>query len=137
VDRFRLRGDHAALTPPERHGLWLYESKGRCWQCHGGPNFTDEGFHNTGVGWGGSPADPGRERVTKDEADRGKFKTPTLRGVKLRAPYMHDGSVKTLEEVVEFYNRGGVANPNLDPAMRPLGLTKDELADLVAFLKAL
>lgn len=137
VDRFRHKGQRSALTPSEIHGLWLYESKGQCWQCHSGANFTDEGFHNTGVGWGSSPQDLGREAVTKQAADRGKFKTPTLRGVGLRAPYMHDGSVKTLEDVVEFYNRGGTANPNRAPAIRPLGLTKEEMQDLVAFLKAL
>jgi cytochrome c peroxidase len=135
VDKFRQRGERGALTRGELHGLWLYESKGQCWQCHGGKNFTDEGFHNTGVGWGG--ADLGRFAVTKGEADRGKYKTPTLRGVKLTAPYMHDGSLKTLEEVVEFYNQGGGANPHLDPVVRPLKLSKEELADLVAFLKAL
>jgi cytochrome c peroxidase len=137
VDRFRHRGERGAMTAAELHGLWLYESKGQCWRCHGGPNFTDESFHNTGVGRGGPAADGGRQAVTKSDADRGKFKTPTLRGVRLRAPYMHDGSIKTLEDVVEFYNRGGGANPNLDPAMRPLDLTKDELRDLVAFLKSL
>ncbi len=137
VDRFRKNGEHAALTPQERHGLWLYESKGQCWRCHGGGNFTDEGFHNTGVGWGKKPADPGRAGVTGKEADRGKFKTPTLRGVALTGPYMHDGSLKTLEEVVEFYNRGGVANPGLDPLMQPLKLSKEEVQALVAFLKAL
>jgi len=73
--------------------------------------------------------------VTKADADRGKYKTPTLRGVRLHGPYMHDGSLKTLEEVVEFYNKGGVANPNLE--IHPLELSKEELADLVAFLKAL
>jgi cytochrome c peroxidase len=135
VDKFRERGERDALTDAERHGLWLYESKGQCWRCHAGKNFTDEAFHNTGVGWGGS--DLGRHVVTKKEADRGKYKTPTLRGVKLTAPYMHDGSLKTLEDVVEFYNKGGGANPNLDPVVRPLGLSKEELADLVAFLKAL
>jgi cytochrome c peroxidase len=87
------------------------------------------------VSWGG--ADLGRYAVTKQDPDRGKYKTPTLRGVKLTPPYMHDGSLKTLEEVVEFYNKGGGANPHLDPAMRPLNLSKGELADLVAFLKAL
>jgi cytochrome c peroxidase len=135
VDRFRQKGKHGGLTPSERHGLWLYESKGQCWRCHGGPNFTDEDFHNTGVSWG--KADLGRGAVTKKEADRGKFKTPTLRGVALTAPYMHDGSLKSLEEVVEFYNRGGGANPNLDPVLGPLGLSKDEVRDLVAFLEAL
>ena len=75
--------------------------------------------------------------MTKRAAERGKFKTPTLRGVSLRAPYMHDGSLGTLEEVVEFYNRGGGANPNLDPVIGPLGLSKEEVRALVVFLKAL
>ena len=135
IDKFRQRGERSAMTKAELHGLWLYESKGQCWQCHSGKNFTDEGFHNTGVSWGGT--DVGRYAVTKADADRGKYKTPTLRGVKLTAPYMHDGSMKSLEEVVEFYNKGGSTNPHLDPAMKPLNLSKEELADLVAFLKAL
>jgi cytochrome c peroxidase len=137
VDRFRRKGDHAALTASERAGLWLYESKAQCWRCHSGFNFTDESFHNTGVGWGNKPEDAGRFAVTKKAADRGKFKTPTLRGLALTAPYMHDGSLKTLQEVVEFYNKGGVANPNLDGLMKPLNLSKQEVRDLVAFLEAL
>jgi cytochrome c peroxidase len=137
VDRFRKKGDHAALTPQERHGLWIYESKGQCWRCHGGANFTDEMFHNTGIGWGKKPSDVGRAIVTKKDVDAGKFKTPTLRGVTLTAPYMHDGSLKTLEEVVEFYNKGGNANPQLDSLMQPLKLSKEEVEALVAFLKAL
>ncbi len=137
VDRFRRKGEVAALKPEERHGLWLYESRGRCWRCHSGPNFSDEAFHNTGVSWGKEPPDPGRFAVTKKDSDRGKFKTPTLRGVALTGPYMHDGSLATLEEVVEFYNRGGGPNPHLDPALAPLALSKDEMRSLVAFLKAL
>jgi cytochrome c peroxidase len=135
VDRFRIKGDHAAMTATERHGLWIYESKGACWKCHGGSNFTDDAFHNTGVSWGAS--DLGRFAVTKKDEDRGRFKTPTLRGVKLRPPYMHDGSLDTLDAVVEFYNRGGGKNPYLDPAMKPLDLTDDERKALVAFLKTL
>lgn len=137
VDRFRRNGERGALTAAELHGLWLYESKGRCWRCHPGAHFTDEQFHNTGVGRDREPPDPGRFAVTKREADRGKFKTPTLRGVALAGPYMHDGSLKSLEDVVQFYNRGGGANPNLDPALAPLGLSDEEVRDLVAFLKAL
>jgi cytochrome c peroxidase len=137
VDRFRHNGERAAMTDAERHGLWLYESKGRCWRCHAGPNFTDERFHNTGVSWGQPPLDLGRYAVTGKETDRGRFKTPTLRGVILTGSYMHDGSLRSLEEVVEFYNRGGQANPHLDPIVRPLDLTKEELHDLVAFLKSL
>lgn len=137
VDHFRKLGKHDALTPVQRHGLWLYESKGRCWQCHSGPNFTDERFHNTGVGWGQTPADLGRFVVTKRDSDRGRFKTPTLRGVKLTAPYMHDGSIKTLADVVEFYNRGGTRGPHLDPIMEPLHLTPEDVQALVEFLQAL
>jgi cytochrome c peroxidase len=135
IDQFREHGKREAMTDAERHGLWLYESKSQCWRCHSGKNFTDEAFHNTGVSWGSD--DVGRYGVTKQDADRGRYKTPTLRGVKLTGPYMHDGSLKKLEDVVEFYNKGAVANPHLDPVVRPLKLSKEELADLVAFLKAL
>jgi cytochrome c peroxidase len=136
VDRFRA-GEIAALNAGERHGLWLYESRGGCWRCHRGPNFTDESFHNTGVGWGKTPSDIGRYEHTHNQADRGRFKTPTLRGLRATAPYMHDGSLATLQEVVEFYNRGCTANPNLDPAITPLGLSENDVKDLVAFLQAL
>ncbi len=137
IDRFRRNGDHAALSAEERHGLWLYESKAQCWRCHSGPNFSDESFRNTGVGWGRQPLDLGRYEVTRVESDRGRFKTPTLRGVALTAPYMHDGSIATLEEVVRFYSHGGGDNPNRDPAIVPLNLSDEEIRALVAFLKAL
>jgi cytochrome c peroxidase len=137
VDRFRRQGKHDALTTEERHGLWLYESKAGCWRCHSGANFTDEQYHNTGVSWGKNPLDLGRFAVTSKVVDRGKFKTPTLRGVVLTGPYMHDASLASLKEVVEFYNRGGEANPNRDALMAPLQLTPSEVSDLVAFLKAL
>lgn len=137
IDRFRRKGAHDALSPAQRHGLWLYESKAACWRCHVGANFTDERLHNTGVSWGKEPLDLGRYAVTKSDADKGKFKTPTLRGVSLTAPYMHDGSLKTLEDVVRFYSRGGNANPNLDAIIAPLNLSEDEVRDLVEFLKAL
>jgi cytochrome c peroxidase len=136
VDRFR-NGQVRALSDSERHGLWLYESRGGCWRCHSGPNFTDESFHNTGVSWSQPPIDLGRFTVTKKDSDRGRFKTPTLRNVALTAPYMHDGSLATLEEVVDSYNRGGGKNPYLDGAIAPLGLSAEEKKDLVAFLKAL
>ncbi len=136
VDRFRA-GDVKALSDAERHGLWLFESRGRCWHCHSGRNFSDEQYHNTGVSWGQAPLDLGRYGRTKQDADRGRFKTPTLRGLTHTAPYMHDGSLATLEEVVEFYNRGGGKNPCLDPIIQPLGLSKEEVRDLVAFLRAL
>ena len=136
VDQFRA-GKADVLTDAQRQGLWLYESRGRCWWCHSGANFTDERFHNTGVGSRQANPDAGRMSVSRRVSDRGRFKTPTLRGVGRTAPYMHDGSVKTLKEVVEFYNRGGVKNPQLDPLMRPLELDKKEVGFLVEFLKAL
>ena len=137
VDRLRSAGDRTALTRSERAGLWIYESKGRCWQCHAGPNFTDEQFHNTGIGAVRGRPEPGRMAVTSVESDRGRFKTPTLRGLAFTAPYMHDGSLGTLKEVVEFYRRGGRPNPNLDRRIQPLGLTDDDARNLVAFLGAL
>jgi cytochrome c peroxidase len=136
VDQFRA-GKADVLTDAQRQGLWLYESRGRCWRCHSGANFTDERFHNTGVGSKRANPDVGRMSVSRRGSDRGRFKTPTLRGVGRTAPYMHDGSVKTLKEVVEFYNRGGVKNPQLDPLMRPLKLDNKEVGFLVEFLKAL
>jgi cytochrome c peroxidase len=136
IDRFRA-SDATALTDAERQGLWLFESRGRCWRCHGGHDFTDGSFRNTGIGWGKAPIDLGRFTVTAREADVGKFKTPTLRGTALTVPYMHDGSLKTLRDVVQFYNKGGVKNPNLDPIMQPLGLSESDVDHLVAFLKAL
>jgi cytochrome c peroxidase len=136
-DRFKFAGDIKALTERETHGMWLFESRGRCWQCHSGPNFSDEKFHNTGVAWGKEPLDLGRYEVTKQEADRGRFKTPGLRDIARTAPYMHDGSIATLEEVVEYYNRGGNKNSHLDPLMQPLNLSKEDVRDIVAFLRAL
>lgn len=136
VDRFRA-GEVRALSDGERHGLWLYESRGGCWRCHSGPNFSDEGFHNTGVNWNQPPIDLGRFTVTNKDSDRGRFKTPSLRNVALTAPYMHDGSLASLEDVVEFYGRGGSKNPHLDESVAPLGLTPEDKKDLVAFLKAL
>jgi cytochrome c peroxidase len=137
VDRFVHKHDHAAMTEPERHGMWIFDSKGSCWRCHTAPHYSDEKFHNTGVSWGKTPLDLGRFETTKQEADKGRFKTPTLRGVKMSAPYMHDGSLKTLEDVVDFYDRGGVENPHRDSVLQPLNLSADEKRNLVAFLKSL
>jgi len=137
IDRFRSSGDHAALTPLQRTGLWVYESKGACWRCHTGANFTDEDFHATGIGAvDGEPA-AGRYAVTGEPADRGRFKTPTLRALSFTAPYMHDGSLATLRDVVEFYRRGGNPNSNLDPHLKPIELTEREVDALVAFLEGL
>ncbi|MEC7725975.1 MAG: cytochrome c peroxidase [Planctomycetota bacterium] len=135
-DRF-LRGEVAAMSAQERHGQWIFESKGGCWKCHTPPLFTDERFHNTGVGVVDGVAEAGRAAVTKATEDQGKWKTPTLRSVRLTAPYMHDGSIETLEEVVDFYARGGNPNPQLDRKMKPLDLSDRDRAALVAFLKSL
>ncbi len=135
-DRF-VRGDPAAMTPQLRHGQWVFESKGGCWKCHTPPLFTDEDFHATGIGVQNGKAEAGRAAVTKDEADLGKWKTPTLRGVRLTEPFMHDGSLATLEDVVEFYARGGNAHPELDARMKPLDLSADDKAALLAFLRSL
>lgn len=137
VDRFQS-GRHSALTAGERQGLWLFESRGGCWKCHSGSNFSDEQFHNTGIGFGRDDRDPGRFGITRKPADRFAFKTPTLRGVAKTAPYMHDGSLRSLKEVVEFYSRGGERDdPLLDRRMRPLGLSDEDIEHLVSFLKAL
>ncbi|HEX7778536.1 MAG TPA: cytochrome c peroxidase [Vicinamibacterales bacterium] len=132
-DRF-FAGDSSALSPAARRGSALFNGQARCSRCHAGPLFSDEDLHNTGVGWGG---DAGRFEVTGQPWDRGRFKTPSLRNVTLTAPYMHDGSLPTLEAVVDFYDRGGGRNPNLDAAIRPLRLSSDQRSDLVAFLRAL
>ena len=135
-DRFRA-GDAAALSAAARRGLALFEGKARCMTCHVGFNFTDEGYHNIGVGMDREKPDLGRFAMRKIEGNKGRFKTPTLRDVAPRPPYMHDGSMKSLDEVVAFYNRGGTANPWLSPDIKPLSLTTQEQADLVAFLGAL
>ena len=117
--------------------MWIFESKAGCWRCHTEPQFTDEDFHNTGVGVIDTEPEEGRFAITGNSEDRGKFKTPTLRGLQFSAPYMHNGSLKTLEEVVAFYRDGGRANDHLDPGLKPLNLTDSDVANLVAFLRAL
>jgi len=137
VDQFQGARNRDALTLEERAGLWVYESKGRCWVCHSGPNFSDEGFHNTGVGVSAGQPEPGREAVTGVAGDRGRFRTPTLRGLVFTPPYMHDGSLETLGDVVAFYRRGGNRNAHIAPELRPLDLTDEDAKNLVAFLRAL
>jgi cytochrome c peroxidase len=134
VDRFRF-GQVSDLNEDAKQGLWLFEGRGGCWRCHSGNTLTDGRFHNTGVSWGGG--DLGRYEVTHRESDRGVFKTPTLRDVARTAPYMHDGSLATLEDVVRYYGRGGNQNPNLDKDLKPIDLTEADVRHLVAFLKAL
>jgi len=125
-----IYGDRAALSAEQQTGLQLFRGKGNCVACHVGPNFTDERLHNTGVAWhDGKSIDPG--------AGRDNFKTPTLREVSRTAPYMHDGSLASLEDVVEYYNRGGNVNPQLDSELHLLHLSADERRNLVQFLRSL
>lgn len=134
-----MRGDRQAvdsLTPSQRNGYRVFHTKG-CAQCHSGPDLRDNQFHNLGVGMDKAKPDLGRYEVTKKREDWGAFKTPTLRNLTKTAPYMHDGSIATLEEVVEFYDEGGIANRNLSPLMKPLNLTEQDEDDLVTFLKSL
>jgi len=129
-DRF-VNGDRGALTAEEQLGMKVFREKGN---CHAGPNFTDEKLHNTGVAWreGGRGA-----RLADTGGGRGDFKTPTLREVARTGPYMHDGSLQTLEDVIDFYSDGGRKNPYLDPELRPIKLTDDEKTALLAFLQSL
>ena len=135
-DKFEA-GNQKALTLSAQRGLTLFREKLNCISCHTGFNFTDEGYHNIGVGIDKADPDLGRFKVTKKESDKGAFKTPTLRNVAASAPYLHDGSAKTLEEVIELYNKGGIKNPNLSNEIRQLKLTVQQKGDLAAFMTSL
>jgi cytochrome c peroxidase len=160
-DRY-MTGDWQAMSEGARRGLALFTGKARCLLCHHGPNFTDGQFHHLGVpdapllahplvqaalrfdakrmrlpGYEQVTEDLGRYLVTKDEKDRGAFRTPTLRQVAQREPYMHNGVFQTLEEVLDFYDAGGGAVSGKSPLIQPLGLTAQEKRDLLAFLQAL
>ncbi|NUJ81768.1 methylamine utilization protein MauG [Methylocystis sp. FS] len=170
-DRAVYGGERSALTPQEWKGYEIFTGKAGCAACHLiGPEtalFTDQSWHNTGVGFRseaaggkrlvqlapgvfqnvdlaavglaktGAPNDVGRFEITNAPTDRWAYTTPMLRGVSESLPYMHDGSLRTLAEVVEFYDGGGGANPSLDPKIRPLELTPNEKAAIVVFLEAL
>lgn len=172
-DRWYYAKDETALTYSARQGFELFVGKAGCTGCHLiGPRyalFTDDSFHNTGLGWQAAigddrsavpvqiapgiktmvprniiesvsepaPSDLGRYEVTQNPDDRWRYKTPSLRNISLTAPYMHNGSFGTLEQVVEFYNQGGFPNPLLDPLVRPLGLTDAEVKNIVSFLESL
>ncbi|MEJ2658082.1 MAG: cytochrome c peroxidase [Desulfobacterales bacterium] len=172
-DRWYFGKQEPAITESAKRGFNFFTGKAGCAVCHviqkDHALFTDDRFHNTGLGWkfstGGDqaqipvqvapgvkilvpkkvidsvgtppPSDLGRYEVTQDPVDRWRYKTPTLRNVALTAPYMHNGVFGTLKEVVSFYNKGGIPNPQLDPVIRPLGLTDSEMADIVAFLESL
>lgn len=126
------------MSESARRGRELFFSdRGGCTACHVGANFTDEKYHNLGIGMDAAEPDLGRFVVTNDEKDKGAFKTPTVRNVASSGPYMHDGSLKTLEEVVEWYDKGGHPNPYLSDKVKKLNLTAQEKQDLVEFMQAL
>jgi cytochrome c peroxidase len=128
-------GDESAVSPAAKRGFVLFNAKANCASCHAGWSFTDGSFHDIGVRGGDLGRGAHLKRLPKMQH---AFKTPTLRNVDRRAPYMHDGSEPTLEATIEFYDRGGdVQRPGLSSEMRPLGLTAGEKADLLAFLRTL
>jgi cytochrome c peroxidase len=172
-DRWKYAGEKNALNPLALNGYRLFIGKAGCIQCHSIGDrdslFSDQAFHNTGIGFRGSMAplqsktkiqlapgqwaeidlsaieavsekklsDLGRYEITQNPSDRWKYRTPSLRNVALTAPYMHDGSLKSLEEVIRFYQGGGYPNPTLDPKMQKLSLTQNEMEALVEFLRSL
>jgi len=131
-DRYAA-GNRRALTDAQKRGLTLFTGKAECTMCHRGPNFADDQFHALGI----RGADDGRFKVTGADADRYAFKTPTLRNVAETAPYMHDGSLATLRDVIDFYNAGGGYQQPKSVLLRRLNLTEKEKSDLVAFLESL
>jgi len=163
-DRY-ARGDQSALSTEAKRGLALFQGKAGCAQCHNGPLVSDDSYHNVGVPtnpifehsplhqitlryqhvirgvpeklYRSADRDLGLYYTTKQEADKGKFRTPSLRELKYTAPYMHNGVFNTLEEVIEFYNRGGGDDPNKSPLLKPLGLSDREKKELLAFLLSL
>ena len=163
-DRY-IEGDDTALSSGALRGAELFVGKAGCFQCHGGPLFSDQDFHNTGVPpnaefesnplrqitlryqhrargvpesvYRSADRDLGLYYTTKRDEDKGKFRTPSLREVELTGPYMHNGAFKTLEEVVEFYNDGGGDDPAKDSQLRPLELTEQEMTDLIEFMLSL
>jgi cytochrome c peroxidase len=130
-----IAGDEAAIPEAAKRGFVLFNGKANCSACHSGWSFTDSSFHDVGVA---REPDVGRGKLFPNSVKlRYAFKTPTLRDVARRAPYMHDGSISSLPEVIELYNKGGLNRPSRADELRPLGLTAEEKSDLLAFLKTL
>lgn len=134
-DRYKA-GDPSALTSEQIHGMEVFKKVG-CANCHAGFNFSDERFLNIGIGMDQPEPDTGRYEITQEKRDWGAFKVPTLREVEHTGPYMHDGSLKTLDEVIDYYDKGGIKNNNLHPLMRPLNLSTEDKKALMSFLKSL
>jgi cytochrome c peroxidase len=151
-DRF-ISGDRGSLNDDERKGLEIFRGKGNCNSCHTGPSFSDEQLHNTGIAWRDGRLSDEVVRAREERDLRGspgamadcptrvgaveKFKTPTLRELSRTAPYMHDGSFDSIEQVIEYYDRGGNPNPGLDPELHPLHLSEAEKRNLEQFLRTL
>lgn len=134
-DRY-IAGDKEAMSPEQIHGYQVFLEK-RCIDCHHGVNFSNGDFANLGVGMDKTQPDLGRYEITKKESDWGAFKVPILREVANKSPYMHDGSLATLEDVIEYYDKGGIPNKNLHTLLVPLKMTEKEKIDLASFLRAL
>ena len=129
-----IEGDENAISEKAKRGFVLFNTKAACMECHSGWNFTDDSFHDIGL----ASTDIGRAKILPGvETMIHAFKTPGLREITLRGPYMHDGSVPTLEAVMDHYDQGGIARVSRSPLMKPLGLSKQEKADLVAFMHTL
>jgi cytochrome c peroxidase len=135
-DKYIQKIDTLALNRSEKNGMSIFFGEnGECFHCHQGFNFTDYSFRNNGLYI--TYPDSGRARITELPQDVGKFKVPSLRNIEKTAPYMHDGSLNTLEEVINHYESGGAKHPNKSPIIQPLKLSKQEKIDLVNFLKSL
>lgn len=135
-DRYHYQGDATAMTPAEINGWELFNSAElNCTACHNGFDLSDHSYQNIGLYT--SYADRGRGRITLDPLDDGKFKVPTLRNIALTGPYMHDGSMTTLEEVVDHFAVGGQPHPNRSPLLTNFALSAEDKSDLIAFLNAL
>mgnify|MGYP005984867629 CR=1 FL=1 len=128
-----IAGDKDAMSAAAIRGLALFETKANCVKCHDGANFTDDSFHNIGI----KGSDVGRDAIMQSPGMKGAFKTPGLRNTLLTSPYMHDGSLASLEEVIRFYNKGGDNAQGRSKLIEPLQLTEIEIQELVAFLGAL
>ena len=136
-DQYKYQNKEEALSESQKRGMDLFfGDRLHCSNCHNGLNFTNNTYQNTGLYLDYS-ADLGRRRVTLKEEDVGKFRVPTLRNIGLTAPYMHDGSLPTLEAVIDHYIKGGTDHPNKSPLILPLSLNAGEKADLIAFLHSL
>jgi cytochrome c peroxidase len=129
-----IKGDEQVISDAAKRGFALFNGKANCFGCHSGWRFTDDRFHDVGT----TTTDLGRSNVIEDdELMRFAFKTPTLRAVALRPPYMHNGSLATLDEAIKHYEKGGIDRPSRSPLMLPIALTEQERQDLIAFMETL